>query len=52
VKVSGENMPRYSNETKPVGLRKCPYQCLTNMMSQLKILFELAPHHGEKQLLA
>ena len=55
VKVSGEDLLRYSDEIESVGLRKCPYyRYLTKkMMSQIhnnKHFSELqpAPHHRAK----
>jgi len=36
VKLSGEDLPRYSNQIESIGLRKCPhYHCLTNTVMSL-----------------
>ena len=52
VKLSGEDLSRYSNKTESVGLRKCPYcHYLTKKNKWChdnKHFSELAPHHGVK----
>jgi len=48
VKLSGEDLSRFSNKSKSVGLRKCPYyHYLTKkVMSQYQTLLRACPHHG------
>ena len=52
VKLSGEDLSRYSNKTESVGLRQCPcYHYLTKKNKwchNSKHFSELAPHHGVK----
>jgi len=50
VKLSGEDLSRYSNKMESAGLRKCPYyhHLTKKVMSHNKHFSELAPHHGSK----
>jgi len=53
-KLSGEDLPRYSNKTESVGLRKCPhYHYLTKKDdATISNILQSLPHHimPEKQL--
>ena len=50
VKLSGEDLLRYSNKIESVGLRKCPYYHYLTKKVMLQIYnnkhFAVAPHHG------
>jgi len=51
VKLSGEDLSRYSNKIELAALRKCPYyyHYLTKKVtSQQKHFSDLVPHHGGK----
>jgi len=50
VKLSGEDLSRYSNKTESVGLRKCPvYHYLTKKWCHSNNhCAALAPHYGRK----
>jgi len=52
MKLSGEDLSRYSNKTESAGLRKCPYyHYITKKMMprhSSKHFSDLTPHHGGK----
>jgi len=49
VKLSGEDLSRYSIEIESVGFRKCPYyHLLKKVTSQRQTFFRDARHHVEK----